>query len=85
MKKYTYEITVEAEHEHEADTKIRGLALLTGGVVLPNHHKGVLPLSEEEQKLIQFFRKGEKLAAIFQHLLNAPSEIDFYAFLTELK
>ena len=84
MKKYTYEITIEAEHEDEADSRVRGLALLTAGVALPNYHDKVLPLNEQEKKLIQFFRKGEKLAGILQHLLNTPSDIDFYAFLTEL-
>jgi hypothetical protein len=67
MKKFTYEITIEAEHEDEADTRMRGLSLLTEGSILPQHHNKLLPLNEEEEKLLRLYRAGNTL---FHHILQ---------------
>ena len=67
MKKFTYEITIEAEHEDEADIRMRGRSLLTEGSILPQHHNKLLPLNEEEEKLLRLYRQG---ATIFNRILQ---------------
>jgi hypothetical protein len=67
MKKFTYEITIEAEHEDEADSRMRGLSLLTEGSILPQHRNKLLPLNEEEEKLLRLYRAG---STIFNHILR---------------
>ena len=67
MKKYTYEITIEAQDETEADTRMRGLCLLTSCKVIPTQQNNiVLPLAEEEVQLIRYFRKGDKAGKTLQ-------------------
>jgi len=67
MKKFTYEITIEAEHEDEADTRIRGLSLLMEGGILPLYHNKLLPLNEEEGKLVRLYRDG---TTIFNRIIQ---------------
>ena len=67
MKKFTYEITIESEYEDEADTRMRGLSLLTEGSILPQHHNKLLPLNEEEEKLLRLYREG---ATIFNRIIQ---------------
>ena len=75
LKKFTYEITVEANNEAEADSKMRGLYLLTSCAILPKQ-ASVSTLTKQEEKLIGYYRKGEKLLQILNYCLQNPSALD---------
>ena len=61
MKKFTYEITIKAEHENDADTRMKGLSLLTQ---CPVHKQKDFPVSEEEELLVRQYRAGDPLAKL---------------------
>lgn len=75
MRKFSYEITVEAQDESEADSKIRGLSLLTSCTIAPRHGS-ILPLTKQEERVIEYYRKGEKVLQIMNHCLQHPSGLD---------
>jgi hypothetical protein len=73
MKRFTYEITIDAEHEFEAESKIRGLSLLTSCTIIPKRQQAsVLPLTETEETLIKYFRRAERII----QLVKRDSTVD---------
>ena len=77
MKKFTYEITVEAEDESAADSKMRGLSLLTGcGVLQKPPASALFPLSQKEEELIKLHRRGIKVLKLLGSFIEDPSRID---------
>ena len=67
IKKFTYEITVEATEEAEAETKMQGLRLLTAFPVIANHQD---KLTKEEQELVSSFRQGGRTAKLIHLCLS---------------
>ena len=59
MKKFTYEVTIEAEHQDDADTRMKGLSLFTQTPVVKQE-----PLSKEEEAILALFRHGNPLAKL---------------------
>jgi hypothetical protein len=66
MKKYTYEVTIEAEGELEACRRMKGLELLTGCIAAEK--PATLTLSEEEEQLVSCFRKAGRTSQLL-HLI----------------
>ncbi len=77
MKKYTYEITIEAQDESEADTRMRGLSLLTAcTVVQKKPGSTLLPLDAREEEIIRIHRRGKKVLHLLKSCIENPSHID---------
>ena len=77
MKKYRYEITIEAQDEPEADSRMRGLSLLTSCTVAQAHSgNGLLPLDEQEESIIRLHRRGKKVFEILKSCIENPKRID---------
>jgi len=80
MKKYTYEITIEAQDESEADSRMRGISLLTSCTVVQKKlDNALLPLAQHEEELIRLHRKGIKFLKILHSCIQDPSQIDKWA------
>jgi len=59
MKKFTYQVAIEAEHQDDADTRMKGLSLFTQSPVVKQE-----PLTEEEELILAIFRQGNPLAKL---------------------
>ena len=67
IKKFTYEITLEATDKTEAEAKMKGLRLLTSFTVEPNQQD---QLTKEEKELVFSFRQGGRTAKLIHLFLG---------------
>lgn len=70
MKKFTYQITIEAEHQDDADNRMKGLSLLTESPVQQN-----TPLTEDEEFFLEQFRATSHTGKLSMLLAGAVFEV----------